>query len=119
MKEKTLDLQKWLSLSIEITDKSFLLSPSFPPFLPPFITPSSFLPSMHCLILNKEIIFCIMRKQYSYKDLPGGPLVKNMPPSVGDPDSIPHLGTKVVHAVATKSTCQQSQKKLQVTVIPS
>lgn len=55
-----------------------------------------------------------MRKQYSYKDLPGGPLVKNMPPSVGDPDSIPHLGTKVVHAVATKSTCQQSQKKKKV-----
>ena len=40
-----------------------------------------------------------MKKEYSYKDFPGGPLVKNMPPSVGDSDSIPHMGTKVIHAV--------------------
>ena len=43
-------------------------------------------------------------------DLPGGPVVKNLPPKAGDAGSIPDQGTKIPHATrTTKPTCPNYQ----------
>ena len=40
-----------------------------------------------------------------HRDVPGGPLVKNLPSNSGDVGSIPGVGTKLPHAVGQLSLC--------------
>ena len=40
-------------------------------------------------------------------DLPGGPVVKNLPPKAGDAGSIPDQGTKIPHATRTTKPVPQ------------
>ena len=40
-----------------------------------------------------------------YWNLPGGPVIKNLPCNAGDAGSIPGWGTKIPHAVEQLSMC--------------
>ena len=44
-----------------------------------------------------------MSKGLSRGDLPGGPVVKNLPCNAGDEGSIPDWGTKIPHAEEPKA----------------
>ena len=40
---------------------------------------------------------------HTFRDFPGGPVVKNPPPNAGDAGSIPGQGTRIPHAVGQLS----------------
>ena len=48
------------------------------------------------------------------KDLPGGPVVKNLPTNAGDSGLIPSLGTKIPHATGKLSS--HTKKKANVLI---
>ena len=53
------------------------------------------------------------KKKRHLEDIPGGPVVKNLPSNAGDIGSIPGQGTKIPHAVGqlTVRETQHSKKK--------
>ena len=45
------------------------------------------------------------------RDLPGGPVVKNLPSNAGDMGSIPGRGIKIPHAVGQLSLCTTTRER--------
>ena len=54
---------------------------------------------------TENIFEKIMVKNCPNWDYPGGPVVKNPPSNAGDEGSIPHRGTKILHAMGQLSPC--------------
>ena len=46
-----------------------------------------------------------------HRDLPGGPVVRNLPCNAGDAGSISGQGTKIRHAVRQLSLCATAREK--------
>ena len=51
----------------------------------------------------KKYYLQFISKNYSFRDFPGGPAVKNLPYNAGDVGSIPGQGTKIPHAAGQLS----------------
>ena len=55
--------------------------------------------------MNERLLENVDRYMEEWRELPGGPVVKNLPSSAGDVGSTPGWGTKVPHAWEHLSLC--------------
>ena len=53
--------------------------------------------------MNERLLENVDRYMEEWRELPGGPVVKNLPSSAGDVGSIPDQGTKIPHALGQLS----------------
>ena len=58
--------------------------------------------------MNERLLENVDRYMEEWRELPGGPVVKNLPSSAGDVGSIPDQGTKIPHAVGQLNLCAAS-----------
>ena len=60
-------------------------------------------PSWNALLYLIHLSKLYLFFKIKFRDFPGGPVVKNLPSSAGDVDSIPGQGTKIPHATGQLS----------------
>ena len=53
--------------------------------------------------MNESLLKNVDRYMEEWRELPGGPVVKNLPSNAGDVGSIPDQGTKIPHALGQLS----------------
>ena len=69
-------------------------------------------PKFLCLRANAdkaETVEISKKKQICFRDIPGGPVVKNQPSKAGDTGSIPSQGTKIPHTAEQLSLCSTTR----------